>query len=134
MMLRRPRRDGAEEDVMGDGNGGPLVGLQSYLEKISQQDDELDTLRADYMNDCKGPRGRIKEVKLSAKESGVNMRAFNELLSKHRADRRHQKRVADLEADDAAALEEMIERLGDFVDTPLGSAAVARHPGSSLNI
>jgi len=119
---------------MGDGNGGPLVGLQSYLEKIAKQDDELDHLRADYMNDCKGPRGHIKDIMSSAREAGVNMKAFRELLTKHRSDRRHAKRVDGMEADDAAALQEMIDKLGDFVDTPLGGAAVARHPGSSLNL
>jgi uncharacterized protein (UPF0335 family) len=110
---------------MADGNGGPLSGLQGYLEKISKQDDELDTLRADYMNDCKGPRGAIKDIMASARDAGVNMKAFRELLAK---------RVDAMEADDAAAFDEMISALGDFVDTPLGGAAVARHPGSSLNL
>jgi uncharacterized protein (UPF0335 family) len=119
---------------MADGNGGPLSGLQGYLEKISKQDDELDTLRADYMNDCKGPRGAIKDIMASARDAGVNMKAFRELLAKHRSDRRHHKRVDAMEADDAAAFDEMISALGDFVDTPLGGAAVARHPGSSLNL
>jgi F0F1-type ATP synthase membrane subunit b/b' len=118
---------------MAEGNGGPLVGLQGYLQEISKQDDELDTLRGSYMAECKGPRGAIKEIMDSAREAGVNMKAFRELLTKHRADRRHEKRVAGMEADDAAALDEMIASLGDFVDTPLGGAAVARHPGSSLN-
>jgi uncharacterized protein (UPF0335 family) len=111
---------------MTDGNGGPLAGLQGYLTEIDRQDDELATLRAEYMNECKGPRGHIKDILTSAREAGVNMKAFREILSKHRDDRRHEARVAALEYDDEAAFNEMVVKLGDFIHTPLGSAAAAK--------
>ncbi len=108
---------------MTDSNGGPFAGLQGYLEEIDRQDDELLSLRSSYMEECKGPRGEIKEIMASAKEAGVNMKSFRVLLAKHRADRAHDKHVAALEQDDAHDLAKMKEALGDFLDLPLGQAA-----------
>ena len=104
-------------------NGGPNVA--GYLEEIDVNDDELDTLRAQYMNSCKGPRGSIAEILATAKEDGVNMKAFREILRKHRADRRHDKRLAALDLADLADFKSLAESLGSFIDTPLGQAAAA---------
>lgn len=111
---------------MTDGNGGPLAGLKGYLEEIDRQDDELLTMRADYMNACKGPRGIIAEIMASAKEAGINPKAFRELLRKHRADRLHDRRLDDLDLADLSDFKNMKEALGDFIDTPLGQAAIER--------
>lgn len=109
-----------------DGNGNALNGLDRYLEQIGEQDDELASMRGAYMADCRGPRGRIKEIKGQAREAGNDMPAFNELLAKYRFDRRHAQRIADLEPDSAQALEEMKVALGGLLDLPLGQAAVER--------
>lgn len=111
---------------MADGNGGPLHGLAGYLSEIDLQDDELDRLRAEYMNACKNPRGHIRDIKASAREAGINMKGFAVVLAEHRDIRRHEKRVAGLELDDQAAYEEMAQKLGAYADTPLGAAAMAR--------
>lgn len=111
---------------MADGNGGPLHGLQGYLTSIDQQDDELEHLRGQYMAACKGPRAAIKDVMASAREAGINMKAFRALLTEHRDMRQHEKRVAALEADDQASYEEMAAALGEFGEFGLGAAALAR--------
>jgi len=116
---------------MADGNGGPLAGLKGYLKEIDLQDDELDTLRAEYMNACKGPRSIIGEITASAKEAGINPKAFRELLRKHRADRRHDKRLGILDLADLSDYKSMEEALGDFLDTPLGQAAASARRGES---
>lgn len=54
------------------------------------------------------------------------MRAFREVLAKHRDARKQERRIADLEADDASAYEMMLDALGEFGDTPLGRAALDR--------
>jgi hypothetical protein len=104
---------------MSDNNG--IIG---YLEAIDRADDELLSLRGSYMAQCKGPRASIAEIKGAAREAGINMKAFNVVLKGHRADRAHEKRIAALEAEDAAAYEELEAALGDFGGTPLGSAAL----------
>jgi hypothetical protein len=98
--------------------------INGYLEAIDRADDELASLQGSYMSQCKGPRGVIREVKDSAREAGVDMPAFNVLLKGHRADRKHAKRVAELEGDSITAYEEMAEALGEFASTPLGGAAL----------
>jgi hypothetical protein len=109
-----------------EGNGGPLQGLKGYLEEIDRHDDEIDVLRDEYMALSKGPRAGIAEIKRSAKEAGINIKAFRETLRKHRADRQHDKRLAALDLADLADFKSMEEALGDFIDTPLGRAAVQR--------
>jgi uncharacterized protein (UPF0335 family) len=110
---------------MDDGNGGPLAGLRGYLDEIDRQDDELATLKADYMNSCKQPRSVIREIVESAKEAGLNMKAFREILRAHRVERGLDKRLEALDMADLADFKSMEDALGDFIDTPLGQAAKA---------
>lgn len=107
-------------------NGSPLDGLDNYLRQIDKQDDELDTLKSEYMTACKGPRSRIKATMGEVREAGINVAAFQEILKERRAERRHQRRLDVLEPDDLHAYEDMERALGQFTDTPLGEAALDR--------
>jgi hypothetical protein len=100
--------------------------IANFLSAIDAADDELASLRGSYMQQCKGARATIKEVKGEAKEAGVNMKAFGAVLKDHREERARQKRVAALEAEDADTYESMREALGEFGSTPLGEAALDR--------
>jgi hypothetical protein len=97
-----------------------------FLKAIDKADDDLMSLRSSYMSSCKGPRGAIKATMSQAREAGINMTAFRELLTQHREERRQDRRLGELEADDIAAFEEMVEALGEFGDTPLGDAALRK--------
>lgn len=108
------------------GGNGYGEQIQSFLDRIGALDDELLSLRASYMNECKGPRGRIRDVLLEVRESSINTRAFRELLQQHRDERRRQARVDALEADDRDAYDVLIDALGPFAATPLGQAALDR--------
>jgi hypothetical protein len=114
-------------------NGYDGDALNGFLQQIADVDDELATMKGDYMQACKGPRAKIKEILATAKESDINMRAFREVLAKHRDARKQERRIADLEDDDASAYELMIEALGPFVDTPLGKAALDRAKDRTLD-
>jgi hypothetical protein len=105
-------------------NGFDPVELRTYLAEIDTEYDELDSLLGAYRESCKGPRGRIASIKAKVKKDGVNPLAFNELVQKRQAERRHQKRLAALDLADKADFEAMEEALGDFKDTPLGVAAL----------
>ena len=50
--------------------------LEVYLSEIDRYDDELASLRGSYMEECKAPRERIKEIIVAAKDAGVNAVAF----------------------------------------------------------
>ena len=100
--------------------------LKGYLEEIDSADDKLLQLKAEHMAACKGPRKRIKETMGEAKRDGVNMASFRTIVAAHRAERKIEERIAALEADDKADFESMQQALGDYGDTPLGAAALAK--------
>ena len=52
------------------------------------------------------------------------MNAFRAVVAEHRADRKIEKTLAELEADDAADFEAMRDALGAFGETELGAAAL----------
>jgi uncharacterized protein (UPF0335 family) len=109
--------------------------LQGYLDEIDRYDDELDSIRGRYMEECKGPRDAIKEIIVSAKDAGHNPVAFRELLKTHRADRAEEKRIAKMDLADRADYDTMLAAFGEFGDTPLGAAALekAKQSEEALN-
>jgi len=104
-------------------DGGKLRG---FLAEIDIYDDELETLRGEYMEACQSARDGIKEIKKAVKEEGVNPVAFRELLTTHRAERAEQKRLAAMNPEDRDDFEAMQVALGAYADTPLGQAALRR--------
>jgi uncharacterized protein (UPF0335 family) len=105
--------------------------LETYLKAIDKADDRLIKLKLDHMEACKGPRGQIRNIMKEARESGVNMAALRTVIAKHRAERKIEQRISELEADDAADYEAMLEALGAFGDTDLGKAALRKAKRSS---
>lgn len=112
-------------------NGYDADALNGFLAEIALVDDELATMKGEYMAACKGPRSKIKDILATAKESGINLKAFRQVLAKHRDARAQERRIADLEDDDASAYELMLQALGEFGDTPLGKAALDRAKGDT---
>jgi hypothetical protein len=111
-----------------DGSNGTISGeqIQTYLAEIDEADDKLIELKIDHMNACKGPRGRIRDIMKGARASGVNMAALRALVAEHRAERKAEQRVAELEDDDRADYDAMQEALGAFGETELGQAALRK--------
>jgi hypothetical protein len=107
-------------------NGYDSEKLNGFLQQIAEVDDELASLKGEYMAACKGPRQKIKTILAEVREGGVNLTAFREILTRHRDARRAERRIADLEADDLDAYSLMEQALGEFGDTPLGKAALDR--------
>jgi hypothetical protein len=112
--------------MLGASNGFSPDQLNAYLAPIDKADEELASLRGEYMADCKGPRASIKNAKKLAKHAGINMAAFNELVETRRAARAKEQRLAKLEYSDLDDYNAMIAALGEFGDTPLGAAALER--------
>jgi hypothetical protein len=107
-------------------NGYDANALNGFLAQIAEVDDELMSLKGEYMAACKAPRQKIKSILAEVREGGVNLTAFREILTRHRDARRAERRIADLEADDLDAYSMMEQALGEFGNTPLGQAALDR--------
>jgi uncharacterized protein (UPF0335 family) len=108
-----------------DGSNG-FENVERYLKEIDKADDKLIELKIDHMQACKGPRGNIRNVMKEARESGVNMEALRAVIAAHRADRKIEQRIEEMEADDREDYEAMQEALGAFGDTDLGQAALRK--------
>jgi hypothetical protein len=106
-------------------NGFDPDHLNKHLTIIDEAD-ELATLLGEYRQSRKAPRTRIKNAMAMAKEDGINLTAFREVVAARRAKRAQERRVADLEPDDLADYEEVQRALGEFGDTPLGAAALSK--------
>jgi hypothetical protein len=100
--------------------------LEKHLRIIDAADDELASMLGSYRADCRGPRSRIKNAMAMAKQEGINMIAFREVVAVRRAQRALDRRLIDLEANDHDDFQAMVEALGAFGDTPLGAAALKR--------
>ena len=111
---------------MASTNGYDGEEIKRFLGMISDQHDELDKLKSAYMTKCKGPRGKLKNIMKEARDSEINLNAFRVEVKKYLDERKHQKRLAGLEDDDAEAYNMIVEALGGLGDTPLGKAALAR--------
>jgi hypothetical protein len=117
-------------------NGYDREILEHLLTDIDDADERLASLKGEYMMKCKGPRGDIAAAFEAAKDAGVPVRAFKVLVKNRRLNKTIEKNVAKLEADDADSYDRILADLGDFVDLPLGRAALdrAKPPGEQENI
>jgi uncharacterized protein (UPF0335 family) len=121
-----------------EGSNGGVDGetIRKYLGQIDKADDKLVKLKVEHMSACKGPRGQIRGVMKEARESGINMPALRAIIAAHRSERKIDQRIDELEADDRADYDAMLEALGAFGDTPLGEAALrkAKPKGGDDNV
>ena len=107
-------------------NGFERAVTEGLLKEIDHLDEQLASLKGEYMNACKGPRGDIADVFKAAKDKGLPMRAFRALVKNRRLDKKMSANVDRLEGDDQAHYEALVVGLGDFCDLPLGQAALRR--------
>lgn len=107
-------------------NGFDRVLSERLLRDIDEADTQLASLKGEYMAECKGPRESIAAVFQTAKDKGLPVRAFRALVKNRRLDRQMSSNVDRLESDDQANYDALVIGLGDFVDLPLGQAAVRR--------
>lgn len=110
----------------GGGNGYDRAVMERLLKDIDAADDQLASLRGEYMVACKEPRGDIADTFKAAKDAGLPMRAFRTVVKNRRLDRKMAANVARLEDDDVSNYDAIVAGLGDFCDLPLGAAALRR--------
>lgn len=85
----------------------------------------LETYRDEYMNRCKGPRGKQKVIIEKAKEEGIPIRALRAKLAMRAINKRKANVARKLEPDDRELLDKIHRALADDVRFPLFGAAPA---------
>jgi uncharacterized protein (UPF0335 family) len=99
---------------------------ETFLKRIERLHADLDSMQGKYMAECKTVRQDIKEIYSEAKAAGIPKNALRGLVEYRRLEAKQQALSDGLDLDESAALEKMIEDLGDFGELPLGAAAIAK--------
>jgi len=118
----------AQSAAAGDnGINGDL--LEECILAHEEQDKRLATLRGEYMAKCKGPRQAQKDIAEQARSGGIPKRAYKIELQRRALEARATKLRETAEPDDQATLDIirriLREKLGPYLDLPLGQAAEA---------
>lgn len=105
-----------------------------FLARVENLHQDLESERGSYMARAKAIREDIKLVYGEAKEAGVPAKSLRGVV-KYRALEKKQRAIGDgLDIDEQSTYEMLVEALGDFSTTELGSAAVSKaKPRKSKN-
>ena len=87
---------------------------------------DLASERGRYMNLCKKIRDMMALDYEEAANKGIAKKLLKKMIKARELERKIDALVIDLEPDEASELEMLQEKLGDFIATPLGSAALQR--------
>lgn len=87
---------------------------------------DLASERGRYMNLCKKIRDIMAGDYEDAANKGIAKKLLKKIVKERELERKIDALVLDLEPDEASELDMLKDKLGDFVGTPLGSAALQR--------
>ncbi|MFN3891968.1 MAG: hypothetical protein ACK4MV_16355 [Beijerinckiaceae bacterium] len=126
-MARRPRNNsGADKNPHEDQKNAAGDGVaQRWTAEIERHYDTLESLRGEYMNECKQVRELISECYDRAKDAGLSKKALKAVIKTRQLEKKIESLREDLSEDgldddyDAIRL-----ALGDLAELPLGAAAL----------
>lgn len=108
------------------GNGYDPEKTASFVERIENLDGERETAHMEYMSVCKRIAKDKAEVLNEAKDMGFEKKSLKAKI-KERALRRKMESVReDLEGETQDNFDLLSKALGEFGDSPLGQAALAK--------
>jgi hypothetical protein len=87
---------------------------------------DLASERGRYMSLCKKIRETMASDYEDAANKGIDKKLLKKIIRERELERKIDALVLDLEPDQTAELDMLKDKLGDFVGTPLGSAALQR--------
>ena len=107
-------------------NGIDGAVAKRFIGEIERCHEELLTERGSYMARCKNIRERIKSWKDLAHDAGIARKALNTYLKERELLAKIDALTEDFEDDEIEQVDLLKAALGEFGDTPLGSAAVQK--------
>jgi hypothetical protein len=84
------------------------------------------------MNKCRGIRQRMAGDYDTAQEKGITKKLLKKIIKERDLDRKIQAITDDLEPDELSEHQMLMEKLGEFANTPLGKAALASVPHAAV--
>ena len=105
--------------------------VQEAVAAIEKLDDDLLKERMSYMKRCKDIR-KIKADEFdSASNRGISKKLLKTKIKERELERKIDGLTEDLEDDERSEYQMLSEKLGEFADTPLGQAAMAKADGGT---
>ena len=103
--------------------------VQAAVEAIEKLDGDLLSEKMAYMNRCKIIRKMKADKYDHASDQGISKKLLKIKIKERDLERKIDGVTEDLEADERSEYQMLSEKLGDFADTPLGAAAMAKADG-----
>jgi proline dehydrogenase len=100
--------------------------VQSAVANIEQGHGELLRERGIYMQKCRKIREAIANDYEQAADHGISKKLLKKVIKERELERRIAGLTDDLEPDEINEHQMLLEKLGEFANTPLGSAALQR--------
>lgn len=106
--------------------------MQAAVANIEQCYSDLASERGIYMSKCKRIRETMAGDYDKASDQGISKKLLKKIIKERELERKIFGLSDDLEADERSEIEMLKEKLGEFANTPLGKAALAKVDGSGL--
>jgi hypothetical protein len=100
--------------------------VQDAVSHIEQAHGELLRERGIYMQKCRKIREAIANDYDHAADQGISKKLLKKVIKERELERRIAGLTDDLEPDEINEHQMLLEKLGEFANTPLGSAALQR--------
>lgn len=106
---------------------------KGYADRIETLLADLESLKGEYMAECKSLREDVKSVLEEAKAAGIDPKALKAVVDTRAAEKRAERIRLGLKTETQEVFDAIRVALGDYADTPLGEAALRREggPGAS---
>ena len=103
--------------------------VQAAVAAIEKVDAELLSEKMAYMSRCKGLRKQKAGQYDHAADQGISRKLLKKKIKERSLQRKIDANIAELEDDERSEYQMLSEKLGEFADTPLGAAALAKADG-----
>jgi hypothetical protein len=103
--------------------------VQAAVDGIEKLDGDLLSEKMAYMNRCKIIRKMVADKYDHASDQGISKKLLKAKIKERSLERKIDGLTEDFEEDERSEYQMLSEKLGEFADTPLGAAAMAKADG-----
>lgn len=114
----------AENVTKAGHNGFDPEKAQSFVSRVENLNQDMETLKAEHMAKCKAVREDIKDVLEEAKGEGIPKGALKAVIKVRELERKAERARDDLDSDVQGDFDNLRLALGDLAETELGQAAM----------
>jgi Skp family chaperone for outer membrane proteins len=130
---RAPRaRAGPAKHATENTNSPSEDDVQAAVANIEQCYTDLASERGVYMTKCKRIRETMAGDYDKASDQGISKKLLKKIIKERELERKIGALTDDLEDDERSEHQMLMEKLGEFANTPLGKAALSQASGADV--